>query len=130
MKIGDTFLITKPGRTLDTHLWIVLSDPAANPDKVLIVNLTSCKDRKSIDESCILDVGDHPWVREQSYVNYLESEVKLIKESEYAKLLGPALINPQKPLENDTLDRVLRGAAITDRLGLGQRELLKNQGLI
>ena len=129
MKLGDTFLITKPGKTLDSHLWVVLSDPAQNADKILIVNVTTHKGM-NVDESCILEIGDHPWIKKKSYVHYLESEVKVIKASDYAALLYEALINPQQPFRPDVLARVLNGAAVTDLLGLGQREWLKTQGLI
>ncbi len=96
---------------------------------MLIVNITSHKG-SNVDESCILKIGDHPWITRTSYVNYLESEVKVIKASEYAALLSKAQIHPQKPLGSDVLARLLTGAAVTGLLGLGQRELLENQGLI
>jgi hypothetical protein len=51
MKAGDTFI---PAR-FDHHLWIVLSDPKANPDNVVIVNFTT----HTLDEEphCIIQKG-------------------------------------------------------------------------
>ena len=37
MEAGDCFRF----RERDDHLWIVLSDPQQNPDRVLVVNLTT-----------------------------------------------------------------------------------------
>lgn len=64
---GDTLIIPAPGTSLDSHLWIVLSDPTLD-HFVLLVNLTSYRPDK--DDACILDVGDHPFIRHPSCVNY------------------------------------------------------------
>jgi hypothetical protein len=58
MQSGDTFLIPEPGASYDSHLWIVLSNPADDETKVLIVNLTTW--RKDKDQACVLVAGDHP----------------------------------------------------------------------
>jgi hypothetical protein len=42
MEAGTTFLRADN----DRHLWILISDPAVDPDQVLIVNLTSVDERK------------------------------------------------------------------------------------
>lgn len=55
MEIGDTFLLED--RTIDPHLWIVISDPVSDPDHVVIVNLTS-HDDPAKDASCLLKGGD------------------------------------------------------------------------
>ncbi len=41
MNAGDTFRIPQPGTSLDSHLWVVISDPVVDPDRVLIVNFTT-----------------------------------------------------------------------------------------
>jgi hypothetical protein len=66
---GDTFLRTDN----DRHLWIVLSDPAVDPDTVLLVNLTTYDSRK--ERACILLPGDHEWVRKETCVNYQDAVV-------------------------------------------------------
>ena len=42
MDAGSTFLRSDS----DKHLWILISDPAQDPQQVLIVNLTTLDDRK------------------------------------------------------------------------------------
>jgi hypothetical protein len=41
MKAGDTFRIPALGTSLDSHLWVVISDPSVDPQHVLIVNFTT-----------------------------------------------------------------------------------------
>ena len=76
--LGDTFTLTPGG-----HLWIVLSDPDKNCGKFVIVNLTTDSRRAGID--CILDVGDHPWIREKSYISY--GDAQIVTPEEKAKIL-------------------------------------------
>jgi hypothetical protein len=39
MEAGDTFYL--PDKAADGHLWIVISAPGKNPDRVLLVSMTS-----------------------------------------------------------------------------------------
>lgn len=65
MNQGDTYR-----RFSGAHLWIVISDPAADSDRVVSVNLTTKRILRNEDHTCVLDVGDHPFVRHPTYVNY------------------------------------------------------------
>lgn len=65
MKPGDTFVLILPNKI--PHLWIVISDPTPS-NKVVIVNLTT-KDLSS-DNTCIIQHGDHPFIRHESVVAY------------------------------------------------------------
>jgi hypothetical protein len=70
MDIGDAFLLID--KSIDEHLWVVISKPGDNPDEVVIVNLTS-HDSPDKDASCILDAGDHPWIRHRTCVRYMDA---------------------------------------------------------
>jgi hypothetical protein len=48
MNAGDTFRIPQPGTSLDSHLWVVISDPVVDAERVLIVNFTTR--RSPLDE--------------------------------------------------------------------------------
>ena len=73
MNAGDTFLVALPGTSYDSHLWIVISDPDADAERIVIVSLTSHRADK--DQACLLRVGDHPYVKHDTCVNYRE-EIK------------------------------------------------------
>ncbi len=58
MKLGDTFLPISEEDV--THLWIVITEPDAS-GLVAIVSLTTR--RNNSDETCLIQMGDHPFVR-------------------------------------------------------------------
>lgn len=66
MKVGNTF-IWHPHGTVKEHLWILISDPAANEGRCVIVNLTSSSHGKY---SFTLNVGQHPFITKPSDVNF------------------------------------------------------------
>jgi len=41
VKAGDTFIIEQPGTSLDSHLWMVISDPNVDPHEVVLLNFTT-----------------------------------------------------------------------------------------
>ena len=53
MEAGDTFYL--PDKAADEHLWIVISDPGKNPDRVLLVSMTSYDVDK--EDVCLIDAG-------------------------------------------------------------------------
>jgi hypothetical protein len=73
MNAGDTFRIPQPGTTLDSHLWVVISDPTADEENILIVNFTTS--RADSDKACILKPGEHPFVAHETCVNYAGAKV-------------------------------------------------------
>jgi hypothetical protein len=77
MQTGDTFTFAQGG-----HLWVVISDPAKHSSSFVIVNLTTNSFRAGND--CVLDIGDHPWITEKSYVSY--GDARLVGPDEEAKI--------------------------------------------
>lgn len=62
MKLQEAFLLADvSGR----HLWVVIY---AKDDQYVIVNLTSKK--PGCDESCIIQPGEHPFVKRETVANY------------------------------------------------------------
>jgi hypothetical protein len=67
MNAGDTFRIPQPGTSLDSDLWVVISIPDVESDRLLIVNFTTR--RPDSDAACILRAGEHPFVHHETCVN-------------------------------------------------------------
>lgn len=68
----DTFLINS-GINKYCHLWIVVIDSVYNDkNKMLCVNITSYRDdrKRDNDPACILNPGDHPFIKHKSFINY------------------------------------------------------------
>ncbi len=76
---GDTFIPEK----YDHHLWVVLSDPMVDPEKVVLVNFTT----HTVDEEqhCVLKKGDHPFIKHKTVVRYRDA--KLVRASDLEVLL-------------------------------------------
>ena len=121
MEAGDTFR-----RSYGSHLWVVVSDPDQDPDRVLIVNLTTV--RSNCDPACILDAGDHPFVKHPSYLLYAESRIVTNQELDRKVAAGQTILEPK--MRRDVSARIRHGAAISNFIPLQNRKLLEDQGLI
>jgi len=62
------------------HLFIILTDPVANPfngekNSLLLTSLSTLDTALPHDPTCILHLGDHPFVTRDSYVSYRDSRI-------------------------------------------------------
>ena len=89
------------------HLWMVCSLPDAIGCLGLF-NLTSW--RPSCDENCIVDPGEHPFVKRRSVVRYQDG--RLATPTQQYKLSIVALSRP--PLSLTLLAKVQEGALRSD----------------
>ena len=124
MKAGDTF---RPAdRSVDIHLWVVISDPDQDPSRVLIVSLTTFKPPK--ESVCLLDVGDPPFIKHLTCVAYNLANAPSLAQLERARDAGDLI--PDVPVSESVLRRIREGAALSKRLAIDHGELLDSQGLI
>jgi hypothetical protein len=126
MNAGDTFLIPLPGTSLDSHLWVVISDPNIDPDKVLIVNSTT--QRADSDPACVLQAGEHPFVHHATCVNY--AGAKVVSASDLQLLLQRGKLSSHAPVLPALLKRMRDGAGSSRRMSLSHADILMDQGLI
>jgi len=120
MKAGDAFRFS-----YSRHLWVVVSDPVINPDRVLIVNMST--DRK-IDQSCILQSGDHHFVRHSTCMRY--DRARLVADRDLESHLSRGDIRLDDPVSSVVLDRIRQGAEVSDYIPIGCRQILVEQGMI
>lgn len=64
MKLGDTFRFEDSSED-SGHLFVVISDPQRQPDKVLVTSVTTFHERVP-DKSCAIEAGEHPQVQRRS----------------------------------------------------------------
>lgn len=122
MQRGNTFTFT----TLDRHLWIILSCPAIDPDRVLTVNLSTYTQFK--EGVCILDVGDHPWIEHETCVMYERAQIRTLGVLE--DMLNRKAIAMNAPMSEEVLNRIYYGAEESTRMPLEYAALLEEQHLI
>jgi hypothetical protein len=111
---------------LDSHLWVVISDPVVDAERVLIVNFTTR--RKDSDPACILQAGEHPFVHHETCVNY--AGAKVVSRAQIQILLQRGLLSSHTSLSVNLLKRIRDGAAASERMSLEHADILVEQGLI
>lgn len=94
------------------HLIILCSDPIFWPRSackaVLSVNISTWRDgANSSDPACILNVGDHPFIKHKSFV-YYEQSVPLRFSGLQQRVQNGELI-PYDDLTEDVLEKVMQG---------------------
>ncbi len=72
---GDTFLLPKFIGGLD-HLWVILLNPEQPSGETVMVNLTTKKFSHQ-DMTTVLNIGEHPFIKHESIVNY--GDANLVK---------------------------------------------------
>ena len=124
MNAGDAFLFVD--RSVDGHLWVVVSDPPSDPDRVLLVSL--CSATPENDNACRLDQGDHPWIRQPTTVYYGMTEV--VSLSTLVLMLKNNEVEMQAPLSSEVLARIREGFRESRFARLDDERLLIDQDLI
>lgn len=117
--LGDTLLI-------EGHLFVVLSDPQQNPDRIVLAMLTTLEDWK--DDSCTLNPGDHPFICHPTCVDYAGRQGTPAVETLESGLKA-GTIRRQEPLQKEVLLKVLKGADESDFIPMGHWRLLDDQNL-
>jgi hypothetical protein len=126
MDAGTTFFLVEEHRAVDTHLWVVVSDPHRFPEQLVIVSVTTLKEHK--DQACILKRGCHPCITHASCVAY-----NLAKVVSLAKLLeckDAGLIRLQDPIAPDLLEHIRNRAGDSTLMEPDVAEILIEQGII
>src|SRR5688572_21180620 len=60
------------------HLWLVLTNPDGNPARVVAVMVRSR--RRFTDDTVVLDVGDHPFIKHPSSVHYSSAAIFRVEQ--------------------------------------------------
>lgn len=123
MKLGTTFIFMDSAK--GEHLWMVISEPA--DQRVVIVNFTSWT--PGCDETCIVEPGEHPFVRRKTVVRY--SGARVLKRENLAGALamehsdGSGFVCPRRDdLSPELLLRVQVGATTSRLTPLTAKEIV------
>ena len=124
MEIRDCFR----GRYGD-HLKIIVSDPAKNPDVLLIVSVTTFRQGKFHDPSCFLIPSDHPFIRHESYIGFQFAKTR--SNADLDRLLGSGgIVLEDDQISEAVLERIHHGAAVSEFIALEYVDLLREQEFI
>ena len=122
LKAGDSF------RFADArdggHLWFVISSSQLDP--VVVVSVTTWRADK--DQNCVLEFGDHPFLKHKSCIAY--DLAKSVSQEKLRLWIERSELQFQDPVSPEILFRLLDGAAASRRIPIKCRSVLDDQGLI
>jgi hypothetical protein len=122
VKVGDTFVDGKYH-----HLWTVISDPAADSERVVIVNFTKHTTEK--EEDCVVEPGEHPFVKVKTLIQFRDA--KCCRLADLETLLKANQLTPHKPVTAALLQRIIASASSNSgKLPQGCKACLEDQNLI
>ncbi len=124
---GDTFWAVDPNENYNYHLLVLISDPAKNPDKVVMVTFTTWEKYK--DDTCLLEPGDHPFIKHTTSVKY-DGLNEILSVEKIENLLSRGKLERKDPLSEQVLEKILRGACETKFIPNGHWLILNEQGLV
>lgn len=124
---GDAF-INVPARGVPSHLWFILSDPSKAPQRILIVNVTSAHEGRDVDSACILEPGEHPFIRHRSYVFY--EGATTTSENNLREAVRKGVCRITDPAPEDLLTKLRQGLMRSSHSQERFKSLLSEQDLI
>ena len=124
MKAGDTFFIADRG--VDSHLWVIVSEPENDAERVVLVSMTTYESSK--EDVCILDVGDHPRITHKTCIAY--NEARMTSLENLIQLRDGARLKLQAPVSEAVLKRIRDGISRSTKIKYKFVELLLDQGVI
>jgi hypothetical protein len=125
MKGGDTFRPTDASIDTYRHLWVIVSDPDQDPEKVVIVSITEAHPKK--DTACILQPHDHPFLYKESCVAYDLANLVSVADLILARDNGD--LEPREPIDPAVLERIRKRSSFSKRMDPDLYDILDRQGL-
>jgi len=110
------------------HLWAILSDPTQSNSEIVIANFTTFRGTGYEDTSCIVESGEHPFIKNRSYVRYRSS--KIIHISKLDLWFSTGELIPKERLSPGLLAKIRAGAKENVFLPLNAEQILSMQNLI
>lgn len=105
------------------HLWLVLSDPAQDAERVVIANLST---KPGPDEpGCQVMPGEHPGVSRPSYLR--SEHARIVTAAQLERLSSEGLISPAHPGFDALLRRLQAALAASAHAPLGAKAILERQ---
>ena len=119
---GDTYIPYSNQIQDEEHLHFIVSKILSPSNKVLTVNLTSWHEKG--DNTCILNVGDHPFVTHKSFILYNKATILTTEQLDDAEHRN--LIYRHNPASKKLLERIQAGVVASVRTPYWIKDSLKD----
>lgn len=95
------------------HLWVVMNDEC--PDgQCLLLMITTIYETRKTDTTCVLNVGDHPFIKHPSYIAYRLAQ--LSRADHVRKMLAKKYYVSKEDFDVPVFDRIAEGIFQSDRV--------------
>jgi hypothetical protein len=123
--LGLTFLPPHDQDSVPVHLYSVVSDPDQSYEEVVIANFTTYRSGNG-DPSCLIQPGEHSWVRRETCVAYGHARIAAGADLE-AGLTG-GVLSARELLSDELIERIQVGAFESRHSPEGCLRVLRAQG--
>lgn len=110
------------------HLHVICNDPVYYPINdcycILVVNISSVHQGVPYDATCVLDVGDHDFIKHPSYVVYAEAVIWRVDNVTKKQASGE--ITTHNDMPEATFLRILSGFDVSDQVKPKNLKFKKN----
>lgn len=117
IRLGTTLRCELPPR----HIWVIVSDPATNGGKVLMVNMTTLRD-SCVDDACVLGPEDFTLLTHATTLAYSRAQAGPVAALEGLIRSGQFIEVAAVPAA--TLAKIVFGARKSDQLAPALKRLL------
>jgi hypothetical protein len=124
VRAGDVFRFVG---IADIHVWAIISDPARDPLKLLIVNFTTWEPH--LDQACIIEAGEHPFIIHKTLNNYARARIVPDAALEQLRSAGRLQLLDES-LSQALLTKMRESAMNSITLPLEAGDILMNQELV
>lgn len=93
------------------HLFILLNDPVHDKQLVLMVSISTIRPGRFHDTCCLLGPGDHPFIRNDSFVLYAKARIESVRTLEEG--VRQRLLVPKAPMDRSVFARICEGVLIS-----------------
>jgi hypothetical protein len=107
--------MTEPARKKQTllipsgtknHLFVILTE-ACPEVNILLVSFSTIRDERFYDDTCIVEPGEHPFIKNRSYIEYRKARIE--KESHVIKCSEATYWFPHEPVSDELFKRICNG---------------------
>lgn len=110
---GGTLLVPSgsPSKPDGKHLFVILN-AACSAGRHAMVSLSTIRDDQHHDASCILEIGEHEFVKSRSFIRYNLARIEATFALQNAVYASDYLV--RAPMIPSVVDRMIAGALTSD----------------
>ncbi|MFA6279955.1 MAG: hypothetical protein WC612_04080 [Bdellovibrionales bacterium] len=101
------------------HLHVIMTDSCAE-HKHLLVNVSTIYPETYYDNACVIEIGEHPFIKHPSYVVYRQARID--RTEHLIKCVNGWVFRPSQPVSDALLERIFEGFFLSPHVS----RLIKN----